>query len=97
MNVAIDRKPQNGCEIQNSACGHSGILLWLKIVKTAREERTYADNNNDGLLHGIIVLKELIDSYFFSERLVCADSYFASVGAAEELRSLECVSLALSR
>jgi Transposase IS4 len=87
MYVAIDRKPENGCEIQNSACGRSGIMLRLKIVKTAREERANADNDNsDGLLHGTIVLKELIDPWFFSERLVCADSYFASVGAAEELR-----------
>ena len=28
--VAIDRKPENGCEIQNSACGVSGVLLRLK-------------------------------------------------------------------
>ena len=29
MYVAIDRKPENGCEIQNSACGKSGVMLRL--------------------------------------------------------------------
>ena len=30
---SIDRKPENGCEIQNSACGLSGVMLQLKLVK----------------------------------------------------------------
>ena len=30
--VAIDRKPDNGCEIQNSACGVSGIMLRLNLM-----------------------------------------------------------------
>ena len=28
--VAIDRKPENGCEIQDSCCGVSGIMMRLK-------------------------------------------------------------------
>ena len=31
--TAIDRKPENGHEIQNSACGKSGVMLRLKFVK----------------------------------------------------------------
>ena len=31
--IAIDRKPENGCEIQNLACGESGVMLRLKLVK----------------------------------------------------------------
>ena len=27
MYVAIDRKPENGCEIQNAACGYSGVMI----------------------------------------------------------------------
>ena len=27
MYVAIDRKPENGCEIQNAACGCSGVMI----------------------------------------------------------------------
>ena len=37
MYVAIDRKPENDCEIQNATCGHSGVIQ-LKVVKTAEEE-----------------------------------------------------------
>jgi hypothetical protein len=29
---AIDREPENGAEIQNAACGRSGIMLSLKLV-----------------------------------------------------------------
>ena len=36
MYVEIDRKPENGAEIQNSACGQSGIMMRLRIVKSAK-------------------------------------------------------------
>jgi hypothetical protein len=44
MYVAIDRKPENGCKIQNTACGQSGVMIRLKLVKTAQEE---ASNNQE--------------------------------------------------
>jgi Transposase IS4 len=86
--IAIDRKPENGCEIQNAACGKSGVMLRLKLVKGA--DLVGDDNeNNDGdennLLHGTLVLKYLVSPWCGSHRIVCADSYFASVGAAKEL------------
>jgi Transposase IS4 len=37
MYVAMDRKPEDGLEIQNACCGHSGIMYQLKLVKTAAE------------------------------------------------------------
>ena len=37
--VAIDRKPENGCEIQNAVDGKSGIMLRLRLVTTAEESR----------------------------------------------------------
>jgi hypothetical protein len=87
--VAINRKPENGCEIQNSACGRSGVMLRLKLVKGADLVGIDDDGNNEGdgnyLLHGTVVLKELVSPWFGSHRIVCADSYFASVGAAREL------------
>jgi Transposase IS4 len=85
MYVAIDRKPENGCEIQNTACAKSGVMIRMKIVKTAEEERTHVIIGSDGLLHGTKILKFLISPWIFSHRMVCADSYFASVGAAKEL------------
>jgi hypothetical protein len=38
MYVAMDRKPEDGCEIQSSCCGKSGIILQLKLVKSAAAE-----------------------------------------------------------
>jgi hypothetical protein len=35
MYVAIDCKPEDGLKIQDSCCAKSGILLQLKLVKTA--------------------------------------------------------------
>jgi hypothetical protein len=87
MYVAIDRKPENGCEIQNAACGESGVMLQLKLVKTAREESTIIEAEDDaGLNHGTVITKELVKPWFNTDRIVCADSYFASVATAKELK-----------
>ena len=92
MYVAIDRKPENGSEIQNSADGQSGIMLRLKIVTTAAEaaaNNQHEENENgEVLLHGIQVLKDLVMPWANTDRIVCADSYFASVGAALELKRI---------
>ena len=36
--VATDRKPENGADIQNAACGQSEIMIWLRSVKSANNE-----------------------------------------------------------
>ena len=72
--VVFDRKPENGCEIQDSCCRVSGIIMRLKIVK---EETEYSNTNT------VQLLKVLISPWSGSGRRVCADSYFASVQAAE--------------
>ena len=85
--VAIDRKPENGCEIQYSACGKSGVMLPLKLVKGIDRvsEEDPAHNAETSLLHGTQVLKDVVSPWFGSNHIVCADSYyFASVGAAKE-------------
>jgi len=38
MHVAMDRKPEAGCEMQDSCCGKSQIIMRLKLVKSAAEE-----------------------------------------------------------
>ena len=38
MYVAIDRNLENGSDIQNSACGRSGIIMRLRIMKSAKNE-----------------------------------------------------------
>lgn len=90
MYVAIDRKPESGCEIQDAACGKSGIMISLKLVKTAslEEEANGNREEEDGMLHGTKVLLHLVSKWAHSDRMVCADSYFASVGAAQKLREI---------
>ena len=36
--IAIDRKPENGCEMHNYVGGVSGIVMQLKLVKNSYEE-----------------------------------------------------------
>jgi hypothetical protein len=85
--VAMDRKPEAGLEIQNAACGRSKVMMRLKLVKNIGAEDPQADDA--GLLHGTVVLKQLLDPWIGqSTRIVCADFYFASVGATLELERL---------
>ena len=80
--VAIACKPENGCKIQNAACGCSGVMLRLKLVKgidLVGEDENNDEPNESSLLHGTQVLKSVV-----SNRIVCAASYSASVGAAKE-------------
>ena len=88
MYVAIDRKPENGCEIQNAACGCSGVMIRLKIVKTAEEENASVVTEDDGNNHGTNVLKFLVEPWVRTDRCVCADSYFTSVNAVTVLRMM---------
>ena len=69
-------------EIQNISCGSSGILLGLKIVKTAGETARTSPGEHK---NGTNVLVELAAPWKSRERIVCADSHFASVEAAETL------------
>ena len=46
MFVAMDRKPEDGAEIQNLCDGCSGIMLRLKMVKSANEESGAEDDSN---------------------------------------------------
>ena len=86
--VAIDRKPENGCEIQNAACGHSRVMIQLKIVKTAEEENASAVTDDDGINNGTNVLKFLVEPWVRMDHCVCADSYFTSVNAVTVMRMM---------
>jgi hypothetical protein len=58
---AIDRKPESGCEIQNVACGKSGVMIRLKLVKTAEEEASnHQEDHQDHLPPEAKVLKSLV-------------------------------------
>ena len=73
MYVAIDRKPENGCEIQNAGCGDSGVMIRLKIVKTAEEDNASAVTDDDGNNHGTNVLKFLVEPWVRTDRCTCGD------------------------
>jgi len=88
MYVAIDRTPENGREIQNAACGRSGLMLRLSIMTSAGNQLETATNDDDGLPHGTAVLKKLVAPSAGTTRTVCADSYFASVTAAHQLLAM---------
>ena len=78
----MDRKPDNGPEIQNAACVRLVILMRLRIVQSAKDEEEQ-QYDEDNLPHGKKVLKERVMPWANMDRIVCADSYFASVPAAE--------------
>ena len=92
--VALERKPENGCEVQNACDGKSGIMMRLKIVKKPETEALYvaaqtqATPSVEDLGHGTEVLLELLHPWKKARgqrRCVAADSYFASVQAATKM------------
>ena len=88
--IAIERELENGCELHSACCGVSGIMCQLKIHKTASAnavERQEAGHDK-ALNAGTVDLKDLICPWAKSNRLVVADSAFASVQCAQELFAL---------
>ena len=82
MYLAMYRKPENGAEIHNSACGWSGIMMRLSIFKSENNEEEQQDDE-DNLPHSTKVLKWFVMPRDNTDRIVCANLYFASVPAAE--------------
>jgi hypothetical protein len=94
--VAIDRKPEDGCETQKSACGRSGIMMQPQAVPTVEHEETRASEAEACLKHGTAFLDRLVRPWYGKgDRIVCADSYFAGVEAALHLqaRGVRCIGL----
>ena len=88
MYVAIDRKPENGREIKYTACGRSGIMLYLQLVTAAGDQCQRLTPTESRLLHGTVVLKRVVSNWAGADIVVCGDSYFSSVEAALELKSM---------
>ena len=80
--VALDRKPENGCELKTAACGRSGIILRIEIVRSVDDP---ASEEDAGQSHGTAICKRLVAPWFQTGRVVCADSYFAFVATAQAL------------
>jgi hypothetical protein len=60
-------------------------MLRLKIVKTSRELMSTMAEGDEEMNHGTLVVKELVQPWFYTGRTVCCDSYFSSVATAEML------------
>ncbi len=82
--AAMDRKPENGCELQDTAYGRSGIMLRLELVTTAEDAKRRSDNHTH-IAHGTAVARRLLTPGAGSGRVVCADSHLASVQTAETI------------
>ncbi|KAI2494205.1 Transposase IS4 [Fragilaria crotonensis] len=93
MYVAIDRKPENGCKIQCASCGVAERHHTLfEACKDGEEEARHVSlmdeaesgqiMSEEGLLHGAKVMQDLVMPWMHTNRIVCGDSYCASVTAA---------------
>ena len=56
MYVEMERNPENMAETRNDACGRSGIMMRIRIVKYARNDEEQEDDD-DNIPHGTKVLK----------------------------------------
>ena len=68
--ISIDRKPENGFDIQNAADGISVILMQLKLVKSSSEEDLRSTEEHDGLLHVTKVIFNLLQPCVNKQRRV---------------------------
>ena len=55
------------------------------IHEEVKAEIGQESSNGNELIHDCKVLKELIESWYHTHKVVCADSYFASVSTTKEL------------
>ena len=75
--ITIDRKPENGCEIQNAADGVSVIMMQLYLVKTYSEEDLSYPEEHDGLLYGTKLMLNILQLWVNKQRrFVSAYRYF---------------------
>ena len=90
MYMSLDRKPHDGCEIQDAADGDSGVLLRLIIVKSpdevAKQQREAPKPWHDfNITHGGKVLFSLVEPWLDTGHIVVGHSAFASVRTTEML------------
>ena len=60
-------------------------MLRLKLVKNVGAEAQIRFEENEGLIHICVVLKDIVKLWYNTQHVVYADSYFASVLTAEEM------------
>lgn len=85
--VSLERKPEDGAEIQNVSCARSGVMLRLKLVKGSTSENN--DTEDEDVSHGGMVLYNLLLTWRGTRRLAVGDAYFVSVPTAQKLLSID--------
>ena len=89
MYVAIDRNPEMGYEIQDSACEKSGTMLSIRLVKNYVEDNaSIIHQYEDGAWHGTKIFLNLASTWAFRNRVVCAGLYILYVEASEALKDI---------
>jgi hypothetical protein len=64
-------------------------MMRLKLVKTMEEQNMQIEpGDNDGLNNGTSMLKYLVLPWARTDKIVCVNSYFASVGTLKELKQI---------
>jgi Transposase IS4 len=61
--VTIDRKPENGCKIQNACCRRTGIMMALHLVKGPVEDELELNDEADKCLHGCNIMLHLLGTW----------------------------------
>lgn len=79
--VKLERKPENGTEIQNVACAKSWIMLGLKLVKYAKESDTVREMSTGTM--------ELESYWNFANHGLIGRELFALIVTLPQLRLLK--------
>jgi hypothetical protein len=98
--IVKDCKPDNNGKIQNLADVSSGIMIFLKVMKSADKEKAIKkdlelDSEEAAYGKGTRVLLEMTKTWCGSNRLVTADAYFALTEVALVLKKEDDVSLGM--
>ena len=87
MCIAIDWKPNNGCEIQSACCGESGIMCQSEHVETSKARACTDDTATDSTLNeGTKAIKKLCLPWANTDRIAVANLHFASIQTARKLK-----------
>lgn len=82
--VHLERKRESDSEVHNLACGRSGTMINLALVKSVVDSSRQAFDFH--LQHVTAVICTLTQQWNRSGRVICADLYFSRVSTAEVLQ-----------
>lgn len=78
--TALDRKPENSLKIKTVRCVRNGVMLNIDLNLGSNSPQQNSDTGN---AHGMAALLRFEQPWFWLERVICADSLFASLNMAK--------------